>query len=285
MKKFKLTKLKGLKKWQKLLIIAGVFALCFIWWIIWGNLSLEATQYTITSDRIPDAFDGFRIVQISDLHNAQFGEDNSLLLEKIREQKPDIIVITGDFVDSYHPNADIAVSFARQVVELSPVYYVTGNHEHRIGYKNICRQLEDVGVMPLLNARVMLSRGEDQLALLGVLDTSLRESPERENTLNDLMPTDGSYTVLLAHRPECFDSYVHSGVDLAFTGHVHGGQFRLPFIGGLYAPGQGIFPKYDAGLITEGQTNMIISRGIGPSRFPFRLNNRPEIVVVTLKKG
>ncbi len=289
MKKLKelqlLAKFKALKKWKKILIFTALFFTIFIGWIIWGNLSLQVTEYTITSDRIPDDFDNFRIVQISDLHNAQFGEDNAQLLEKIRKQKPDIIVITGDLVDSYHPNMDVALSFARQATQIAPVYYITGNHEHRLDYKDIGKQLEDVGVTALFNESITLTRGDDQISLLGMLDTSLRKNPARENTLSDLIPTDGSYTVLLAHRPECFDSYVLCGVDLALTGHVHGGQFRLPFVGGLYAPGQGAFPTYDAGLFTEGQTNMIISRGVGPSRFPFRLNNRPEIVVVTLKNG
>lgn len=279
------TKLKSLKKWQKFLLLAVTFILCFIGWIIWGNLTLEVTQYTITSDRIPEGFDNFKIVQISDLHNAQFGEDNARLLEKIRVQKPDIIVITGDFVDSYNPDANVSVSFARQATQIAPVYYIPGNHESRIDYKGLYNELKAVGVTVLPDESISLQREEAQIQLIGLVDISFRKKQTTQEALLPLMPTDDSYTILLSHRPDQFDEYVACGPDLVLTGHTHGGQFRLPFIGGLFTHGQGVFPKYDAGLFTQGRTNMIISRGLGPSRFPFRLNNRPEIVVVTLKNG
>lgn len=266
-------------------MLAVTFTLCFISWVIWGNLTLEITQYTITSDRIPEDFDNFRIVQISDLHNAQFGEDNARLLEKIRAQKPDIIVITGDFVDFYKTNIAVSVSFARQAVQIAPVYYIPGNHESGIDYKALYSELKSVGVTVLLDESISLQRGESQIQLIGLVDISFRKKQTTQEALLPLMPADDSYTVVLSHRPGDFAEYIACKADLVLTGHVHGGQFRLPFIGGLYAPGQGIFPKYDAGLFVEGRTNMIISRGVGPSRFPFRLNNRPEIVVVTLKNG
>jgi len=266
-------------------LLTTVFALCFIGWVIWGNLSLEVTRYTITSDRIPQDFDNFRIVQISDLHNAQFGTDNSRLLEKIRKQKPDIIVITGDFVDFYKTNISVSVSFARQAVQIAPVYYIPGNHESGIDYKTLYSELESVGVTLLLDEGVKMERGQSYIHLLGLVDDSFRKKQTVKEALLSLMPNDDSYSVVLSHQPKHFDEYVACQADLVLTGHIHGGQFRLPFVGGLYAPGQGIFPKYDAGLFVEGRTNMIISRGVGPSRFPFRLNNRPEIVVVTLKKG
>lgn len=279
------TKLNVLKKWQKLLLLTLTFSICFVGWIIWGNLSLEVTQYTITSDRIPHPFDDFRIVQISDLHNAQFGADNSQLLKKIRVQKPDIIVITGDFVDSRRTDIPLAVNFARQAVQIAPVYYIPGNHEAGIDYIGLYRELKSVGVTLLLDEGVKLEREQSYIHLLGLVDDSFRKKQTVKEALISLMPADNSYTVVLSHRPEAFAEYVSSKADLVLCGHVHGGQFRLPFVGGLYAPGQGVFPKYDAGLYVDGQTNMVISRGIGPSRFPFRLNNRPEIVVVTLKNG
>ena len=286
MKKLELlTILKSLNKRQKILIVAGVFALCFILWVIWGNLSLQVTQYSITSDRIPESFDHFRIVQISDLHNAQFGTNNERLMEKIRAQKPDIIVITGDIVDSRRTNLSVALSFAEQAVQIAPTYYVPGNHEGRLNYISISKSLQNVGVIPLLDKRISLTRQGEEIALLGLIDDNCRPKGTTEDALISLMEETDGYTLLLAHRPTFFDDYVASGADLVLTGHVHGGQFRLPFIGGLYTPGQGLFPKYDAGLFTEGQTNMIISRGLGNSAFPFRINNRPEIVVVTLKKG
>ena len=279
------TKLNNLKKWQKRLLIFAALALCFIGWVIWGNLSLQVTQYTITSDRIPEDFDNFRIVQISDLHNAQFGEDNSRLLEKIRAQKPDIIVLTGDFVDSYKPNVSISVSFARQATQIAPVYYIPGNHELRIDYNGLYSELTAVGVTVLLDESISIQRNAAQIQLIGLVDISFRKKQTTQKALLPLMPTDDTYTLVLSHQPGQFDDYVACKADLVLSGHVHGGQIRLPFIGGLYSPGQGLFPKYDAGLFVEGRTNMIISRGIGPSRFPFRINNRPEIVVVTLKNS
>jgi predicted MPP superfamily phosphohydrolase len=280
-----LTKLKSLKKRQKLLLCTAVLLLCFTGWVIWGNISLQVTEYTIASDRIPDDFDNFRIVQISDLHNAEFGADNVRLLEKIREQNPDIIVITGDIVDSRRTNLSIALSFAEQAVQIAPTYYVPGNHEGRLNYRFISKSLQNVGVIPLLDKRISLTRQGEKISLLGLIDDNCRPKGTTEDALISLMEETDSYTLLLSHRPTFFDDYVASGADLVLTGHIHGGQFRLPFIGGLYAPGQGLLPKYDAGLFTEGQTNMIISRGLGNSAFPFRINNRPEIVVVTLKKG
>ena len=100
--------------------------------------------------------------------------------------------------------------------------------------------------------------------------------------LNNLADTESSYIILLSHRPELFESYVSCNIDLVLSGHAHGGQFRLPFIGGLIAPDQGIFPKYDAGLFTNGSTNMIVSRGLGNSIIPIRFNNRPEVIVIEL---
>ena len=101
--------------------------------------------------------------------------------------------------------------------------------------------------------------------------------------LNTLMEQETAYAILLSHRPELFETYAACGVDLVLSGHAHGGQFRLPFIGGLIAPNQGLFPKYDAGLFTDGNTNMIVSRGIGNSIIPIRFNNRPEIVLLELR--
>ena len=104
-----------------------------------------------------------------------------------------------------------------------------------------------------------------------------------DDTLKKLIEGEDNYTILLAHRPDFFDEYVKSGSDLVLSGHAHGGQFRLPFVGGLYAPGQGFLPEYDSGIYTEGSTSMIVSRGIGNSAFPIRFNNRPEIILVELK--
>ena len=142
----------------------------------------------------------------------------------------------------------------------------------------------------LENQQVQITREGESITLIGIDDPSFQEdylfgdaASVSASALSELQNESDSYTILLAHRPELFDTYVDAGVNLVFSGHAHGGQFRLPFIGGLVAPNQGFFPEYDAGLFFEGVTTMIISRGVGNSIIPLRFNNRPEIVVAELK--
>jgi len=262
----------------------------FILWIIWGNFTLGITEYEIASDRIPKSFDGFRIAQISDLHNAQFGKDNCNLLKKLTQADPDIIVITGDMIDSRRTDIQIALDLAAEMTAICPVYYVTGNHESRISeYKAFKTGMEEIGVIVLEDRRDEIVLNDERIMLIGVQDPSFRvedlhndaESAARK-VIERLRQGFGGYTVLLSHRPELFEIYVNTGVDLVFSGHTHGGQFRLPIVGGLVAPNQGFFPKYDAGLFAEKNTMMIICRGIGNSIMPIRFYNRPEISVAEL---
>ena len=260
-------------------------------WIIWGNTAIEVNEYKITSDRIPEAFTGFRIAQVSDLHNNEFGEGNSKLLSLLSQTDPDIIVITGDLIDSRQTDLDVALEFAQQAIEIAPVYYVSGNHEAQVSeYEELKIGLTDAGVIVLENQKIELSREGESITLIGLDDPSFREdylfgdaADVLSAFLSELHSESDGYTILLSHRPELFDTYVYAGVDMVFSGHAHGGQFRLPFIGGLVAPNQGFFPKYDAGLYTEGTTNMLVSRGVGNSIIPVRINNRPEIVVAELQ--
>lgn len=276
------------KIWIKLLCIAFLF-LCLLVYIIWSNLSIQVTEYTISGNRLPESFSGFRIAQVSDLHNAEFGKDNSNLLKKLKEAQPDMIVLTGDLIDSRRTDMNVAISFAEKAVTIAPTYYVTGNHESRIAQLDeLYEGLSNAGVTLLLDESVKLQMGADSITLAGILDFSFREEDPVANmkkVLTDLISESDSYTVLLSHSPEFFEIYASRHADLVLTGHVHGGQFRLPFFGGVYAPGQGFFPKYDAGLFTDCNTNMIISRGLGNSIFPFRLNNNPEIVIISLQNS
>lgn len=267
-----------------------VFFLLFSSWIWWGNTALEVNEYEMISNQIPEAFSGFRIAQISDLHNAQFGERNEGLLSLLAQADPDIIVITGDLIDSRHTDIEIALEFCESAVEIAPVYYVTGNHEARVAeFENLKNGLEENGIVILENEKVRLSLDEEYITLMGIQDPSFTTDylfGEAESvaaaTLSELQNESDRYTVLLSHRPELFDVYVDSQIDLVFSGHAHGGQFRLPFIGGLVAPNQGFFPEYDAGLFSKENTTMVVSRGAGNSIIPLRFNNRPEIVVVEL---
>ncbi len=279
---------------KNMIILLAVFAVsCLIMWTIWSNSALTVEEYRIKSERLPAAFSGFRIVHISDLHNAEFGQNNRKLLQKISECEPDIIVITGDLADARHTDLNVALSFAEGAAAIAPVYYVTGNHESRINeFWRLREGLEEAGVTVLEDQAVSVGLGGEEITLMGLFDPSftLRKStPEKVSAMVSLklnclmMEETDRYTVLLSHRPELFDTYADAEVDLALCGHAHGGQFRLPFVGGLFAPSQGWFPKYDAGLFQNGDTAMVVSRGLGNSSFPFRFNNSPEIVVVELE--
>ena len=277
------------KKWILSLIALILFIL--IGWTLWANTALEVNEYEIVNDRIPQGFDGFRIAQISDLHNTEFGERNEKLIQLLSQTDPDLIVITGDLIDSRHTDIEIALDFARQAVKLAPVYYVSGNHEARVReYEDLKMGLAEAGVVILENQKVQITREGESITLMGIDDPSFQEDylfgdseSVARQAIEDLQNESDGYTILLSHRPELFDLFVETEMDLVFSGHAHGGQFRLPFIGGLVAPNQGFFPKYDAGQFTEENTTMIVSRGVGNSIIPIRFNNRPEIVLVTLR--
>jgi predicted MPP superfamily phosphohydrolase len=280
---------------KRLVLLGAVTALLILLvaWIAWGNTALEVSEFVVSSEKVPESFSGYRIAQISDLHNAQFGEDNAQLLELLESTHPDCIVLTGDLVDSRRTDVEVAVSFGEEAVKIAPVYYVSGNHEARIPeYEEVKAGLEKAGVTVLENQVVPLERSSQKIYLAGVSDPSFQTgfpSDEPEEVLRWELDqvsseTDG-YWILLSHRPEYFELYREFGVDLVFAGHAHGGQFRLPFVGGLMAPGQGFFPKYDDGLYTEAGTSMLVSRGVGNSLFPFRVNNRPEILVAELRSA
>lgn len=265
--------------------------LVLIIWTIWGNTALMVSTVTVSSNRIPTAFNGFLIAQVSDLHNAVFGENNAELLQILSECKPNIIVVTGDLVDAEHTDIDVALDFAKEAAQIAGTYYVTGNHEGSLSqYDELKTGLESMGVVVLEDASMQLEYNGEKVTLIGLSDPSftlkgnmIGEVPAMVDTkLRGLIGDKDDYTILLSHRPELFETYVNCGVDLVLSGHAHGGQFRLPFIGGLVAPNQGLFPKYDAGLYTKGDTNMIVCRGLGNSIIPIRFNNCPEIVLLEL---
>ncbi len=279
------------KKLIKFLCIFAVFSLLFAIYAHFENTVIEITKYTVRSERLPSAFDGFKIVQVSDLHSADFGNGYSGLIKKIRACKPDIIVVTGD-ISATDDDKDInsAISFIKKAVKIAPIYYVTGNHEAVFNnYVSFMGSLNDLGVTILNDSAVTVSIGNESIKILGVSDPDFDEASTEKAamkmSLDILSPSGEEYTVLLSHRPEFFNMYAKYNIDLVFAGHAHGGQIRLPFIGGLYAPGQGVFPKYTSGKHVSNGTTMIVSRGIGPSSFPFRINNNPELVCVTLKKA
>lgn len=280
-----------IKSKRKVIALGVVLALflALVVWVVWGNTALEINEYTIKSEKINDSFDGFRIAHLSDLHNTEIGKENGKLLEKLTESNPDIIVITGDLIDSRRTNISVALNFTKKAVEIAPCYFVSGNHESRISeYAYLEAELKKQGVTILDNKTAEIEKAGEKIALIGVRDPSFDFKGDFCDVDNFLKSTieplqTETFTVVLSHRPELFDIYVNSGADLILSGHLHGGQVRLPFVGGLLSPEPSLFPEYDAGLFTENSTNMIVSRGIGNSAIPIRFNNRPEIIVVTLK--
>lgn len=277
-----------MKKWIKILLIIIVFAGLLAGYLVWGNSSVGVTEYTVSPANLPKSFNGFRIVQVSDLHNDKF----SGLLEKISDAKPDIIVLTGDLIDFYETDIPVAVEFAKNVVKIAPVYYVSGNHEYRTGQYDVLRpQLIEAGVKVLESETVKINRNGEEISITGINDPTFFGSGEDNADMDAFSAelkmlaegADSDTNILLSHIPQILPLYAECGFDLVFTGHAHGGQFRFPIIGGgFFAPGQGWWPDYSEGMHTSGNTDMIISRGLGNSAFPLRLFNRPELVICEL---
>ena len=287
---------KYIKSALVLLIVIALLVFCS-----YQNRHLETTYYTYKAEQLGADLEGYRIVQISDLHNVKFGKNNQKLVDRIRECEPDMIVLTGDLVDSNHTNVDRAVQFVDEIVKICPVYYVTGNHEYwleKSEYDELMDGLVSAGVVILDNQVVEISRGDAKFRLVGLDDRSLadgtleallsdesirnNQAEQKEETADNEDSGEKELTVVLAHEPQYLARYAGTGVDLVLSGHAHGGQFRLPFVGGIVAPDQGFLPEYTAGEYYMNGTEMIVSRGLGNSVIPVRLFNYPEIVCVDL---
>ena len=264
-----------------LYIVIGIAVAALVGWLLWGNRAPGTTHMHLSHEALPQPFEGFRIAHITDFHNTTFGKDHCKLLSLLREEAPNIIAITGDMLDARRTDIPQAVSFAKEAVKIAPCYYVLGNHEARIpDYPLFEAELRKLGVHVLRNETAPLERKGTTLTIIGLDDPTA--TAHFEETLVALQQSAQGFTLLLTHRPERFPTYCNAGVHLALCGHAHGGQVRIPFIGGVIAPHQGFFPKYDSGMYTQGHTHMILSRGLGNSLFPLRVNNRPELIVVTL---
>lgn len=264
-------------------------AAVLILWTVWDNMTVGMTHVTVASSRLPASFDHFKIVVVSDLHNAEFGTENDSIVRLVEEEAPDLIALTGDLVDSSRTNLDIAAKLTQKLATIAPCCYVTGNHEAWIGkqYQELEKRLLDAGVVILHDQSVPLTKKGETIQLAGLDDPDFTDGDSSsdqnmwKSRIEQMHLTD-DYCILLSHRPEAFEAYAASKIDLVLSGHAHGGQFRLPFLGGIVAPNQGFFPKYDAGMYTENDTTMVVSRGIGNSIIPVRFYNQPELVCVEL---
>ncbi len=270
-----------------IIVLAVAVIVALIVWIIWSNRAVELTKISINAE-----IKGLKIAHISDFHNAKFKNNNEKLLTLISNANPDIIAITGDLIDSRHTNLQNSIDLVSNLVKIAPCYYVPGNHESRMPneYSDLKTALENLGVTILDDEKITLEKDGKIFTLIGIRDPMFelsKDSMEKAKSviakkLAPLTQNDNTYKILLSHRPEAFDEYVENNINLALTGHAHGGQAQLPFIGGLIAPNQGFFPKYSEGLHQKENTSMVISRGLGNSLCPIRFNNRPEVILIEL---
>jgi predicted MPP superfamily phosphohydrolase len=269
------------------LIILALIAAAAAFLIKDSRDDLEISRYEVKSQKLPESFDGFKIVQLSDLHGAEFGEDGMGLVEKVEELEPDIIALTGDFVTD---EGDLAAveKLAARLTELCPVYFVSGNHEFGSGLAVKVRNiLERAGVKYLSNEYLTISRGEDEILLGGVEDplayADMLSPDELAQKMNDAAPD--AFKILLGHRNYWMTEYPELPVDLIFCGHAHGGLIRIPGVGGLIGTDRRLFPDFDAGEYNNGRYTLIVSRGLGNSVPIPRVFNRPEIVCVELSSA
>lgn len=276
---------------MKIYIIIFILSVISIF-LVWQNNGVVLTRHNYLNNKIPNSFNGFKILHISDFHNKNF---HGRLANKIKRINPDIIVITGDLIDRRKTNLKLATEFVKEIVSVAPTYYVSGNHEQLSEhYKKLKEELYNSNVINMDNSYTIISKEGSEIGLIGIADPAIKSSEKTylfENNdsyissrLEDLtkdLKTD--FNILLSHRPEQFNIYKDFNLDLVFSGHAHGGQIRVPLLGGILAPDQGFFPKYAEGMIKEGYTSIVVSRGLGNSAFPFRIFNRPELVTVILK--
>ena len=279
-----------------ILVVACVVIICVISYI--ENRKLVVTDYRIRDKKIPKEFDGYRIVQLSDLHNACFGNRNEYLINRVRDCKPDVIFITGDMIVG-KPGQDVlfAADTMNDLCEIAPVYFSMGNHELRASiytetYGDMWQQFHnrlrpEIHVLPDRTEKIV--SGHEYMYVHGVnltpaLYKRVIRTPMEPDYLDNIFGTCDAdrYHIFLAHNPDYFEEYASWGANLTFSGHVHGGMIRIPLLGGALSPMIHFFPKYDKGLFEHKGHYMILSGGLGNHTFKFRVNNLPEIIVTTL---
>lgn len=249
------------------------------------NKRPKITYIDFCHKAIPYSFEGFKVLHLSDLHNKEFGLNQSILIEMTKELKPDIIAFTGDMV--YDGRIDKTLIYFEQAIRICPVYAVSGNHEyyHRRYFDNFKERLTNLGVNLLENRAVEINREGEIINIIGVNDVNFfKNKKDFAKTIDFLTSQAQGFKILLSHMPHFVSAYQNSGADLVLSGHAHGGQIRLPLIGGLFAPGQGPFPRYTSGLYRlKNDVSLIVNRGLGDSLFPWRINNPPHMILITLR--
>lgn len=257
------------------------------------NNYIDVTKYKLRS---PDVESRIRIAHLSDLHSKPFWE----VIDKLKQQRPDIICITGDYINDHCKNKDKMFAFGKALLDIAPVYYITGNHERRLDhFEELMDELDELGFVVLRNQAAIEEINGSKVYLLGLDENQgnfddYKARKEGRFEYEDMSPylekfesLDG-FKILLSHYPENFEAipehnYSQYYFDLQLSGHAHGGQFNLPFFGPVFSPGQGIRPKYAKGSFGS-YPMLIVSRGLANAEFPFRLFNHPEIVIITVTR-
>ncbi|MBE7033791.1 MAG: hypothetical protein E7406_06140 [Ruminococcaceae bacterium] len=279
-------------KW--ILIIFGIFVVLLLLLLFLNdkaNQKVSITRYTYTDSEIPSAFDGCKIMMISDLHNADFSED---IVEHIKNEKPDYVVMTGDMVQLPDTSIENTLKIADEVTKMNiPIYAVSGNHDRQCGkYDEIIASLWAHGVYMLEYDSVRFEKDGESIVLMGIQDprhdvvTDEKIAAIRGNIKNQLSRREDYFTILLSHRADLYPQIKDTGVDLILSGHLHGGVVRLPFVGGIVDKDKKISfsSDYDYGVYEEdGNATMIVSGGCDKNPKKRRFFNPPEILLITLK--
>ena len=275
-----------MKPWHFWLIGLLIFVVLFL---CDQNNRIVISKHRVKDKKVPSAFNGFKILHLSDLHNKSFGKNQTLLLNKIYKLNPDIILITGDLIDRRRTDFEPVLHLLKGLHSI-PVYYVPGNHE---AWSDCYAQLKDIlishEIVVLENEERCIVRDHQRLYLYGLKDPGFYSKDDHKLKSRDQLHAQleawkpEGFSILLSHRPEYFDVYASHAIDISFSGHAHGGQIRFPFIGAILAPHQGFFPKYSAGMYQINTSRLILSRGLGNSLFPFRIFNHPELILVSLE--
>ncbi|MCM1044656.1 MAG: metallophosphoesterase [Candidatus Gastranaerophilales bacterium] len=276
-----------------LFTVVCVLFIFFVWIILYDSNRFTVTRHRIVDPRIKKSC---RAVVLADLHNKLYGKDNERLLEAIREYKPDFILMAGDMLTARpRKTLDIALSLMKELAGDYPIYYGNGNHEYRLklypeNYGDMAERYEkalsELGIHRLVNSHVDLQ--ELGITIYGaeidkIFYKRFRVQKMSPKYLKQIMgvPKPENYTVLIAHNPDYFPSYAAWGADLVLAGHVHGGMVRVPFLDrGVISPNVRLFPKYDSGVYREGDSVMLLSRGLGMHTIPVRMFNPGEVIVI-----
>ncbi len=254
--------------------------LLFGGFVLWNNCVIQTEEFAVGFEDLPEAFSGFRIAVLSDLHGREFLSGNRYLLAQVEKSRPDIICICGDLIDD-DKELSIVPKLLRGLCAIAPTYYVTGNHEWQLSAKKtLFEMLEDCGVRRLKNDFEILQREGQKIVLAGVDDPFGPRDQKTPRQVVQELPE--GFVIMLDHRNDRLAMWSELGADLVLSGHCHGGVVRLPFVGGVFGTKRELFPEYDSGIFEEDGTTLFVSRGLGFTNIRLRLFNRPQIALVQL---